>query len=324
MVATIDSGDPHSVLENSGPANLTSTLHKVVEKLIQIDISQYPGGHSVFFSSQWSPMRNLTCLTNFLQFLDENTRMVNACRQVEVCYLDFRRALDSWNKCLLLSNSKSSNNRGQTYHWVQTFLSGETFYLRIGDSRSTKLDITSGVPQGHASRLLLFMLSVNSLSSHLKSFRFFFANGVKMILSSDRNDLKRDVMAMLDWKDRCKFPQNASESHLLSRSTENIAISHDQLLFAASAVNNCHASFEAGGLVFRGGQKTNGGMFTLKQTIFCHKSKVLMLLREASPGILYADLIFPMNKRRRLPGAGAATSHAKCSDHFWLDRRHTR
>lgn len=88
------------------------------------------------------------------------------------------------------------------------------FYVRIGDGCSTKSNVKSGVPLGPALRSLQFVHFINDLASTLKLLAIFFADGVKVVGSEDRDDLSNDVGVVLDRVNTRALPSKASKNQL--------------------------------------------------------------------------------------------------------------
>lgn len=84
-------------MNNCGPARLTSVLCMMMERLIRAHLPQYLTEHSIFCPARHSFINNRFCFTNISCFLDEVPRRLYDGKQVEVCYLDFGKTLDSVN-----------------------------------------------------------------------------------------------------------------------------------------------------------------------------------------------------------------------------------
>lgn len=152
-------------MDNFTPVSLTGTLCKVLEKLNQTHVCQYLAENSVVCPVQYGFMKNRFCLTNLLSFLDELTQRLDEDKHIGACYLDFMKAFDSAVRRLLLSRLGPFGIRRQVCHWVKAFLARRSFYSRVGDKRSTKLDIRNGIPQRSMLGPLMFPPSPNDVTS---------------------------------------------------------------------------------------------------------------------------------------------------------------
>ena len=69
-------------------------------------------------------MRGRSCLTNLISFYDKITHLVNEEKAVDVVYLDFSKALDTFSHSILLENLAAHGLDGCTLCWVKKWLDG--------------------------------------------------------------------------------------------------------------------------------------------------------------------------------------------------------
>ena len=102
VVIPIHKGGSKEMTGNFRPVSLTSVILKTLERLIRDKIALFLSQHGLLSAQQHGFMKNRSCLTNLLCFLDEITLRLDNGHQVEVCYLDFKKAFDLVNHRLLL------------------------------------------------------------------------------------------------------------------------------------------------------------------------------------------------------------------------------
>src|SRR5262249_18283076 len=103
--------------------------------------------------------------------------------------------------------------------WIENYLTGRTQQVRLNDTLSPPVNVTSSVPQGTCLGPLLFIIYVNDLPKVVKnSSVFLFADDCKISFRYNRNTnsdgLQRDLDAVYAW----------SNSMQLSLSIEKCAI----------------------------------------------------------------------------------------------------
>ena len=79
---------------NYRSVSLTVQLCKVMESLIRNKMVEHLEKHNLISASQHGFLKNKSCLTNLLVFLEEVTNYVDSGYQVDVLYLDFQKAFD--------------------------------------------------------------------------------------------------------------------------------------------------------------------------------------------------------------------------------------
>ena len=81
---------------------------------------------------------------------------------------DLSAAFDCLDSDTLCKKLKFYGFADQTVRWFNSFLTDRTQRVKIGDSISSKLNLTSGVPQGGILSPLVFVLYVSDLCMWLK------------------------------------------------------------------------------------------------------------------------------------------------------------
>ena len=79
---------------NYRPVSLTIILCKVLESLIRDKVIDHLNLYKLIKDTQHGFVKNRSCLTNLLVFLEEVTNYVDSGYPVDIIYLDFQKAFD--------------------------------------------------------------------------------------------------------------------------------------------------------------------------------------------------------------------------------------
>ena len=88
--------------------------------------------------------------------------------EVLAIFLDLKSAFDVVQREVLLQKLKQANITGQMFNYIQNFLTGRKFNVKVGSALSDTFEQQNGVPQGSILSPILFLLAINDVDKQVK------------------------------------------------------------------------------------------------------------------------------------------------------------
>nr|VZI11078.1 unnamed protein product [Spirometra erinaceieuropaei] len=191
-----------------------------MEAIVKKAIQQFCEENNILQDFQHGFRRGRSCLSNLLSCLDIWTRALEEGFEVDVVYIDFRKAFDTVPHQRLLHKLSDMGIRGDLLNWIRAFLVGRKQRVCIGDDMSEWVNVTGGVPQGSVLGPLLFILYVNDSLKELDCGKIMFADDVKLWqvikVPNDQRSLQDNLHRLQAW----------SKKWLLDFNVEKCAVLH--------------------------------------------------------------------------------------------------
>ncbi len=185
---------------NFRPVSLTISTCKVMESVIRNVIWPFWDMHHLISCNQHGFRPKCSCTTQMLEFLEQVSMSIDQGENIDVVYLDFRKAFDTVPHARLLSKLESLGIRGQLLMWIQSFLTNRSQMVMVNGVLSSPQRVLSGVPQGSVLGPAFFLAYVNDLESYLLSKVKLYADDTK-VFSSSPFELQTDLDALTVWSD---------------------------------------------------------------------------------------------------------------------------
>ena len=162
--------------------------------------------NKLFTDFQHGFLEGRSCVTNLLSTLDYWTQVLDDKGAVDCVYLDFQKAFDSVPHKRLLHKI---NAYGIHLKWLEDFLIGRVQHVTVNGTASSKVPVTSGVPQGSVLGPVMFLIYINDLPECVSSAVRIFADDTKMFRRvstiEDCDLLQSDIKNLEEWTNKWKM-----------------------------------------------------------------------------------------------------------------------
>ena len=145
-------------LGNYRPVSNLPFLGKLIEKCAADQFVAHLENHNLLPSNQSAYRHKRSCETATLRILDDLLTLTDAKSKVILLLLDLSAAFDTVNHPVLLGRlRKLFGVSGTTLDWFESYLTGRTASVVLGELRSVLTEIAIGVPQGSILGPILFI-----------------------------------------------------------------------------------------------------------------------------------------------------------------------
>jgi hypothetical protein len=231
VVPVFKKGDS-ALVENYRPISLCCVSCKVMESIINCKIVSHLDQKKLLSDKQFGFRKNKSCTLQLLECTDKWSTQLDQKTHIDVVYVDFQKAFDSVSHEKLLTKLKAYGINDLILNWIKCFLKNRLQRVKICDSYSDFVDVTSGVPQGSVLGPTLFLLFINDLCDHIVSEMCLFADDVKIFNSPANHDiLQNDLTYLYEWAKTWQLQISLPKCNVLYMGNNNPCLDYN--------INNC-------------------------------------------------------------------------------------
>ena len=207
-VVPIYKGGDRSLSKTYRPTSLTSTIMKILERIIRKQLVDFLSDHNYFNPNQHGFRHGSSCLSALLDVYDNMMTSLsnNPKSSVDMIYLDYAKAFDKVDHGVLLNKLKIFSICGKLGEWLHSFLTNRRQHVRIPGGVSKSDNVLSGVPQGAVLGPVLFLVLISDISSNVSSNITSFADDTKVFATindpTDCDNLQSDLDNIYLWSSK--------------------------------------------------------------------------------------------------------------------------
>ena len=122
-VTAISKKGEKSKADNYRPISLTSVPGELMERPVRNAIVEHMTTKNLFSESQHGFLKGKSCVTQWLEYLEDITEAMDNGKDVDVIYLDFCKAFDKKPHQRLLKKLEKYGIKGTLLNWIKDFIS---------------------------------------------------------------------------------------------------------------------------------------------------------------------------------------------------------
>ena len=206
---------------NYRPVSLLSQFSKILEKLFNKRLDLFIEKNTLLSHSQYGFRSQRSTSLALLELIEGITTYLDKKLHVLGIFIDLKKAFDTINHTILANKLEKYGIRGTVLQWVRNYLNNRRQFVKMGDTSSSCLDITCGVPQGSVLGPKLFLLYINDIVNVSDLFKFvLFADDTNILYAGDNLEdllegVSTELLKLKKWFNLNKLSLNVNKTKLI-------------------------------------------------------------------------------------------------------------
>ena len=185
-------------MANYRPISLLSSLNKIVEKIVNLQLNDFIEETDIFSNGQHSFRSKRSCETALLRLSNLLFRARRNKLFTCIATLDYSEAFDTFNTSLILQSLRACNFDVVSLNWFSSYLHGRYKKVKYCNSFSNALPVNYVFPQGSVLGPKIFVIFLNQLLKILNIDNFVaYADDITLTTRGSSPDLALQSMQSL-------------------------------------------------------------------------------------------------------------------------------
>ena len=189
-----------------------------------------------------------SCTTQLLELMEDFTDYYEEAVPFDCIYLDFAKAFDRVPHQRLLTKLFNLGIRGNTFKWIQNFLTDREQRVVINTTHSDWTNVVSGIPQGSVLGPILFTMFINDIPVDISSKVKIFADDTKIYNNTNNcNILQQDLFNLAQWSNKWLLPFNVDKCKVVHYGRTNPITEYlmaNNILSTANSIKDLGITFQ--------------------------------------------------------------------------------
>ena len=328
VIPLFKSGEKNKVT-NYRPISILPYFSKFFEKVMCNRLYNYFNKFSLFNNGQFGFRKGHSTYMALMLLYSKITEAIDKGEYVVGVFLDLAKAFDTVNHSILIHKLEHYGVKNNLLNWFISYLKDRSQTVYFMGTKSTKKDITCGVPQGSVLGPLLFLIYINDLCQISTFFDFIlFADDTNAFASgSNPNHLSSKINSELvlvsEWFNCNRLSLNLSKTNYIifhsrtKKITDDLSLSFNNNSIAR--VSSCkflgvvideHLTWSLHIANIKNKISKNIGIISRIRNFIDTKTALMLYYSMVYPYLTYGNIVWASNYKSRLTGLVKMQKHA--------------
>ena len=212
-------GDHHQI-ENYRPISLLPTISKIFEKVVFIQLYDFFSENNFLYPSQYGFRKKHSTELAALETVDILLNKLDNKQTPAAIFIDLSKAFDTIDHQILLNKLSYYGIKNTALKWFTNYLFARSQYVEINSQKSSKIKISTGIPQGSILGPLLFIIYINDFIKCSDLFKFIlYADDTTLITPNlsekNVNHVNHELNKISNWLAHNKLSLNVKKTKFI-------------------------------------------------------------------------------------------------------------